>query len=243
MPEINIIPSASIPRIPDVVIPNQTNLPTTTHVTRMLPPTFDMPCATVRTDGTKNSQLFTDDPAGNIVINCAIPFYEPLQYNAKDLVPIQEAQPPTNVEQPPIAETETPELPKIQEDDKVECPDPKKNNPRIGDLNAKGTEKVVETVLTEGKYFSTAVVGSYCTTHSFVSSIYLKPTTFSVPFAFKSPIRGLFFLGSGHSTLSSSGIFGTSGVSVSAIGGCSTFVGGSASCIGTKSLALYCNGS
>ena len=54
MPEINIIPSASIPRIPDVVIPNQTNLPTTTHVTRMLPPTFDMPCATVRTDGTKN---------------------------------------------------------------------------------------------------------------------------------------------------------------------------------------------
>ena len=82
MPEINIIPSASIPRIPDVVIPNQTNLPITTHVTRMLPPTFDMPCATVRTDGTKNSQLFTDDPAGNVVINCAIPFYEPLQYNA-----------------------------------------------------------------------------------------------------------------------------------------------------------------
>ena len=69
MTEINIIPSASIPRIPDVVIPNQTNLPTTTHVTRMLPPTFDMPCATVRTDGTKNSQLFTDDPAGNVVIN------------------------------------------------------------------------------------------------------------------------------------------------------------------------------
>ena len=110
MPEINIIPSASIPRIPDVVIPNQTTLPTTTHVTRMLPPTFDMPCATVRTDGTKNTQLFTDDPAGNVVINCPIPFYEPLQYNVKDLVPIQEAEPPTNVEQPPIAEAETPEL-------------------------------------------------------------------------------------------------------------------------------------
>ena len=103
--------------------------------------------------------------------------------------------------------------------------------------------KVVDTVFIEGKYFSTTVVGSYCTTHSFVSSIYLKPTTFSVPFTFRSPIRGLFFLGSGHSTLSSSGIFGTSGVSVSAIGGCSTFVGGCASCIGSKSLALYCNGS
>ena len=167
MPEINIIPSASIPRIPDVVIPNQTTLPTTTHVTRMLPPTFDMPCATVRTDGTKNSQLFTDDPAGNVVINCPIPFYEPLQYNAKDLVPIQEAEPPTNVEQPPIAETETPEVPKIPEDDKVECPDPKKNNPRIGDLNAKGTEKVVgfkyieETTECVVQYEPTTVVEKY----------------------------------------------------------------------------------
>ena len=142
MPEINIIPSASIPRIPDVVIPNQTTLPTTTHVTRMLPPTFNMPCATVRTDGTKNTQLFTDDPAGNVVINCPIPFYEPLQYNAKDLVPIQEAEPPTNVE-PPIAEAETPEVPKILEKKQPLCPDPKKNNPRIGDLNAKGTEKVI----------------------------------------------------------------------------------------------------
>jgi len=142
MPEINIIPSASIPRIPDVVIPNQTTLPTTTHVTRMLPPTFDMPCATVRTDGTKNTQLFTDDPAGNVVINCPIPFYEPLQYNAKNLVPIQETEPPTNVE-PPIAEAETPEVPKIPEKKQPPCPDPKKNNPRIGDLNAKGTEKVI----------------------------------------------------------------------------------------------------
>ena len=142
MPEINIIPSASIPRIPDVVIPNQTTLPNTTHVTRMLPPTFDMPCATVRTDGTKNTQLFTDDPAGNVVINCPIPFYEPLQYNAKDLVPIQEAEPPTNIE-PPIAEAETPEVPKIPEEKEPPCPDLKKNNPRIGDLNAKGTEKVV----------------------------------------------------------------------------------------------------
>ena len=180
MPEINIIPSASIPRIPDVVIPNQTNLPTTTHVTRMLPPTFDMPCATVRTDGTKNSQLFTDDPAGNVVINCAIPFYEPLQYNAKDLVPIQEAEPPTNVEQPPIAETETPEVPKIPEEDKVECPDPKKNNPRIGDLNAKGTEKVVgfkyieETKECVVQYEPTTAVEKY------LPSINTVSTTFAI---------------------------------------------------------------
>ena len=53
---------------------------------------------------------------------------------------------------------------------------------------------VVDTVFMLGRYFSTIVVGSYCTTHSFVSSTHLKPTTFSVPFAFRSPILGLFFL-------------------------------------------------
>ena len=62
------------------------------------------------------------------------------------------------------------------------------------------------TVFMLGRYFSTADVLAHCTTHSFVSSTHTKPVTFSVPFAFKSPILGLFFLGSGHSTLSSSGI-------------------------------------
>ena len=177
MPEINIIPSASIPRIPDVVIPNQTTLPNTTHVTRMLPPTFDMPCATVRTDGTKNSQLFTDDPAGNVVINCPIPFYEPLQYNAKDLVPIQEAEPPTNIE-PPIAEAETPEVPKIPEEKQPPCPAPKKNNPRIGDLNAKGTEKVIgfelnkETKECVIQYAPTSAVEKYLPSLNTVSTTF-----------------------------------------------------------------------
>ena len=52
---------------------------------------------------------------------------------------------------------------------------------------------VVDTVLMLGRYFSTIVVASYWTTHSFVSSTHLNPTTFSVPFAFRSPILGLFF--------------------------------------------------
>ncbi len=53
---------------------------------------------------------------------------------------------------------------------------------------------VVETTFSEGKYFSVTEVVAHCTTHSFVSSIYSKPVTFSVPLLFKSPIRGLFFL-------------------------------------------------
>ena len=77
--------------------------------------------------------------------------------------------------------------------------------------------KVVDTVEVEGKYFSTLVNGSYKTRHSFVSSIYLKPVTFSVPAVFKSPILGLFFLGSGHSTL----LFGSSGTSLLSVFGIS----------------------
>ena len=77
---------------------------------------------------------------------------------------------------------------------------------------------VVDTVFNDGKYFSTLVVGEYKTRHSFVSSTYINPTTFSVPAVFRSPILGLFFLGSGQSgsVLGKSGVFG---VSVSGISG------------------------
>ncbi len=141
MPEINIIPSASIPRIPVINIPVEQSLPNTKHITRTLPPTLSMPCVTLRNDGTKNTQLFTDDPNGNRFV-CPIPAYVPLQYDKKKILLVEEAKPPTNVE-PPETDVEQPEVPKIPEEKKIECPDPKKNNPRIGDLNAKGTEKVI----------------------------------------------------------------------------------------------------
>ena len=70
-------------------------------------------------------------------------------------------------------------------------------------------------------------MGEYKTRHSFVSSTYINPTTFSVPAVFKSPILGLFFLGSGHW----GSFFGKSGGladSVSGISG-SVLVGGLAS--------------
>ena len=140
MPEIEIINTTSIPRIPTIKITNNTSLPNTTHITRQLPPVFDMPCTTIRTDGTRNNQLFKDDPSGNTYI-CPLPFYEPLQYNKKDLVIIEPKKPPTNTERPEL-DTEEPSIPETNNEEKIECPDPKKNNPRIGDLNTKGTEKV-----------------------------------------------------------------------------------------------------
>ena len=140
MPEIDLIPSSAIPRIPIIKIPVEQSLPNTQHITRTLPPTLTMPCVTLRNDGTKNNQLFIDDPSGNRII-CPLPYYVPIQYDKKKIQLVDKAKPPTNVE-PPEPDLEEPEVPKKPEENKVECPDPKKNNPRIGDLNAKGTEKV-----------------------------------------------------------------------------------------------------
>ena len=140
MPEINLIPSSAIPRIPIIKIPVEQSLPNTQHITRTLPPTLTMPCVTLRNDGTRNNQLFELDPANNKTV-CPLPYYVPIQYDKKKIQLVEEAKPPTNVE-PPEPELEEPEVPKIPEEKQVECPDPKKNNPRIGDLNAKGNEKV-----------------------------------------------------------------------------------------------------
>ena len=76
MPKINIIPSSVIPRIPAIKIPQEQSLPNTKHITRTLPPTLSMPCVTLRNDGTKNTQLFTDDPSGNRLV-CPLPSYVP----------------------------------------------------------------------------------------------------------------------------------------------------------------------
>ena len=59
-----------------------------------------------------------------IAIFVLLPFYEPLQYNKKDLILIEDAKPPTNT-QPEIPETETPKTPDLPKND-PECPDPKK---------------------------------------------------------------------------------------------------------------------
>ncbi len=99
MPEIDTIPSSAIPRIPIINIPVEQSLPNTKYITRTLPPTLSMPCVTFRNDGTKNNQLFIDDPSGNRFV-CPIPAYVPLQYDKKKILLVEEAKPPTNVEPP-----------------------------------------------------------------------------------------------------------------------------------------------
>ena len=177
MPEINTTPSTAIPRIPIIEIPVEQSLPDTIHVTRTLPPALSMPCVTVRNDGTKNSQLFIDDPNGNRLI-CPLPSYVPLQYDKKKILLVEEAKTPTNVEQPET-DLEQPEVPNVPPE-KPPCPDPKRNNPRIGDLNAKGTEKVVgfkwveETKECVVHYEATTIVEKY------LPSINTVSTTFAI---------------------------------------------------------------
>ena len=147
MSEVQIIPSTAIPRINPIKIPVEQSLPTTKHITTILPPTLTMPCVTLRNDGTRNNQLFELDPANNKTV-CPLPYYVPIQYNAKEIQLIEEAKPPTNVD-PPETEIDNTDIPDIPEDTKIECPDPKKNNPRIGDPNSAGTEKVTGYKLIE----------------------------------------------------------------------------------------------
>ena len=174
MPTINKIPNTAIPRIPIINIPVEQSLPSTPHITKTLPPALTMPCVTLRNDGTKNSQLFVDDPNGNKLV-CPLPYYVPLQYDKKKILLVEEQKPPTNTS-PPETDTKEPEVPKV--DTEPPCPDPKKNNPRIGDLNAKGTEKVVgfkyieETKECVVQYEATTAVEKYLPSLNTVSTTF-----------------------------------------------------------------------
>ena len=178
MSETILIPSSAIPRIPIINIPVEQSLPNTQHITRTLSPTLTMPCVTLRNDGTKNNQLFIDDPSGNKTI-CPLPYYVPIQYDKKKILLVEESKPPTNVDTPG-KNVDQSEVPKIPEKEKVDCPDPKKNNPRIGDLNSKGTEKVTGFVYVEEtkecvvQYEPTTAVEKY------LPSVNTVSTTFAI---------------------------------------------------------------
>ena len=114
MPTINTIPNTAIPRIPIINIPVEQSLPNTPHITKTLPPALTMPCVTLRNDGTKNSQLFVDDPSGNKLV-CPLPYYVPLQYDKKKILLVEEQKPPTNVE-PPKTDAKEPEVTKVEKE-------------------------------------------------------------------------------------------------------------------------------
>ena len=146
MPEIeniNLI-DVSIPRTSIFVIPNQTSIPNTKHITRDLQiPAITMPCVEIRRDGLTSKQLTKDDPKNNLTINCAIPTFTPMVYDAKKIQPVPEPSIPQPPDPPDnnLDNTEVADIPEITKD--PPCPDPKKNNPRIGDYSTSGDEVVI----------------------------------------------------------------------------------------------------
>ena len=110
----------------------------------------------------KNKMLVDDDPKGNTVLcDAGAPYYEPAEYDYRDLTWQTITQDPPEPEgidagEPPTPEFDTPEPPTTppQTAEDVECPPP--NARRIGDLNQAGTEKVVGYELTpDGKICET----------------------------------------------------------------------------------------
>ena len=132
-------------------------------------PIVDMPgCVkvskenTTKPEGNKNKMLVDDDPKGNMVLcDAGAPFYEPAQYDYRDLTwqTITQEQPEAggvDTGEAPPTDIDTPQPPVTPPtgDEEVECPP--LNARRIGDLNQKGDERVKEYKLTpDGKICET----------------------------------------------------------------------------------------
>ena len=132
-------------------------------------PIVDMPgCVKVHKENTgrdpsRNKNLVNDDPKGNVVLcDSGMPYYEPPNYDARELtwmtVNPNEEEVDQGVDTGTDVDTDfetpgTPEIPKTGSDE-VECPPP--NARRIGDRNQKGDEQVKEYKLTpDGKICET----------------------------------------------------------------------------------------
>lgn len=166
-----------IEEIPEIVVPSIWTTPPLVPVPQPSKsinlPVVSMPCALGRKDFTPNTEIYTDDPAGNLVLCPGIPSFEPIQYNPRKIQYVQEAKAP-NPTQPdsPKASTESPKVepPKPE----VECPGP--NQPRVGDLSQSGDEKVKGHKLSDDGqlcivlYEPTTVVDKYLPTSTVVTT-------------------------------------------------------------------------
>ena len=168
-------------------------------------PIVDMPgCVKVhkenaKRDPSRNKNLVNDDPKGNVVLcDSGMPYYEPPNYDARELTWQTVYQPQEEVEEgvdvgDVETDFETPSPPEIPPEtaEEVECPPP--NARRIGDRNQKGDEQVKEYKLTpdgkicetiwepvppveqflptEGTVTTTAVIATVATT----SALFAKP--------------------------------------------------------------------
>ena len=131
-------------------------------------PIVDMPgCVKVhkenaKRDPSRNKNLVNDDPKGNVVLcDSGMPYYEPPNYDARELTWQTVYQPQEEVEEgvdvgDVETDFETPSPHEIPPEtaEEVECPPP--NARRIGDRNQKGDEQVKEYKLTpDGKICET----------------------------------------------------------------------------------------
>ena len=133
----------------------------------------------------RNKQLVDDDPKGNTVLcDAGAPFYEPANYDARELSwqTVYQNEPEAegiDVGEPPTPEVNTPEPPPTNRPkEEVECPPI--NARRIGDLNAAGTERVKEYKLTPDKLICETIWEPVPTMEQFVPSIPVVSTTATI---------------------------------------------------------------
>lgn len=181
----------SIPKTSINFIPNQKSIPKTRHVTRDLDiPAIRMPCVEIRRDGLTNKQLMKDDPKNNLTINCLIPSFQPMIYNTKKTQKTNKAQIPNTDnltesrnknKSKTQSKTETKTANILSIEDKP-CPDPNKNNPRIGDFSNSGNEVVIgfkfikETQECVILYRNNSIIEKYLPSFNLVSNTFAITT-------------------------------------------------------------------
>ena len=152
-------------------------------------PIVNMPgCVKVHKENLKNNKnkmLVNDDPKGNTVLcDAGAPYYEPADYDYRDLTwqTITQDQPePEGVDmgEPPTPDLDTPEPPPTPNNNKeIECPP--LNARRIGDLNTAGTERVKEYKLTPDKLICETIWEPVPTVEQFIPTIPVISTTATI---------------------------------------------------------------
>jgi len=185
------IPSVKIWTVPDITPPKIIGSP------KVPLPYIYSPCAEVRRDYTTSKKIFTDDPEGNSILCPGIPWFDPIQYNPKKIQIIETQQP--NIQPPPTntAATPTAEVPPVDvsSDEETPCPDPTKNNPRIGDIAASGKEKVSGFELRDGNcvvlYSDISAVEKYLPQVSTVSTTSVIASTAVISSVLAKPLADL----------------------------------------------------
>jgi len=172
-------------------------------------PIVDMPgCVKVhkenaKRDPSRNKNLVNDDPKGNVVLcDSGMPYYEPPNYDARELTWQTVYQPQEEVEEgvdvgDVETDFETPSPPEIPPEtaEEVECPPP--NARRIGDRNQKGDEQVKEYKLTpDGKICETiwepvSVVDQYLPSVGTITTTATIATVATASALFAKPIADL----------------------------------------------------